>query len=90
VFCSGATLTRMAAPLRDSFLAAAAKAAAATRTRGLEAEKEALEALKQKGVTIIAVDREPFRERVLPQTDAFIRAHPEAKPITDIIRSTKA
>ena len=90
VFCSGATLTRMAAPLRDSFLAAAAKAAAATRTRGLEAEKEALETLKQKGVTIIAVDREPFRERVLPQTDAFIRAHPEAKPIIDIIRSTKA
>ncbi len=90
VFCSGATLARMAAPLRDSFLAAAAKAAAATRTRGLEAEKEALEALKQKGVTIIAVDREPFRERVLPQTDAFIRAHPEAKPIIDIIRSTKA
>ena len=90
VFCSGATLARMAAPLRDSFLAAAAKAAAATRTRGLEAEKEAMEALKQKGVTIIAVDREPFRERVLPQTDAFIRAHPEAKPIIDIIRSTKA
>ena len=90
VFCSGATLARIAAPLRDSFLAAAARAAAATRTRGLEAEKEALEALKQKGVTIIAVDREPFRERVLPQTDAFIRAHPEAKPIIDIIRSTKA
>jgi TRAP-type C4-dicarboxylate transport system substrate-binding protein len=90
VFCSGATLARMAAPLRDSFLAAAAKAAAATRTRGLEAEKEAMEALKQKGVTIIAVDREPFRERVLPQTEAFIRAHPEAKPIIDVIRSTKA
>src|SRR6202795_4963749 len=90
VFSSGATLARMAAPLRDSFLAAAAKAAAATRTRGLEAEKEALETLKQKGVTIIAVDREPFWERVLPQTDAFIRAHPEAKPIIDIIRTTKA
>ena len=90
VFCSGATLARMAAPLRDSFLAAAAKAAAETRTRGLEAEKEAMEALKQKGVAIIAVDREPFRERVLPQTEAFIRAHPEAKPIIDIIRSTKA
>ena len=90
VFCSGATLARMAAPLRDSFLAAADKAAAATRTRGLEAEKEAMEALKQKGVAIIAVDREPFRERVLPQTEAFIRAHPEAKPIIDVIRSTKA
>ena len=58
--------------------------------RGLEAEKEALEALKQKGVDIIACDREPFRKRVLPQTDDFIKAHPEAKPIIEIIRSTKA
>ncbi len=49
-----------------------------------------MEALKQKGVTVIAVDREPFRERVLPQTDAFIQAHPEAKPIIDIIHSAKA
>ena len=90
VFCSGATLARMPAPLREPFLAAAAKAAADTRTRGLEAEKEALEALKQKGVAIIACDREPFRQRVLPQTDAFIRAHPEAKPIIEIIRNAKA
>src|SRR5271154_3101417 len=90
VFCSGATLARMAAPLRDSFLAAAAKAAAETQTRGLEAEKEAMEALKQKGVTIIAVDREAFRERVLPQTEAFIRGRPEAKPIIDIVRNVKA
>jgi TRAP-type C4-dicarboxylate transport system substrate-binding protein len=80
----------MPAPLRDPFLAAAAKAAAETRTRGLEAEKEALDALKQKGVTIIACDREPFRQRVLPQTDAFIRVHPEAKPIIEIIRNAKA
>jgi TRAP-type C4-dicarboxylate transport system substrate-binding protein len=90
VFCSGATLARMPAQLQEPFRAAAAKAAADTRTRGLEAETEALEALKQKGVNVIVVDREPFRQRVLPQTDAFIRAHPEAKPIIEIIRSTKA
>jgi TRAP-type C4-dicarboxylate transport system substrate-binding protein len=90
VFCSNVTLTRMATPLRDKFLAVATKAAADTRIRALEAENEAMEALKQKGVTVIAVDREPFRERVLPQTDAFIQAHPEAKPIIDIIRSAKA
>jgi TRAP-type transport system periplasmic protein len=89
-FCSGLTLTRMEAPLRDQFLSAAAKAAADTRTRGLEAEKEALEALKQKGVEIIACDREPFRQRVLSQTDAFIKARPEAKLIIDIVRNTKA
>ena len=61
-----------------------------TRARGLEAEKEAIETLKQKGVEIIACDREPFRKLTLPQTDQFIKAHPEAKPIIDIIRSTKA
>ena len=79
VFCSAATLNRMAAPLREPFLAAAAKAAADTRVRGLEAQKEAMESLKQKGVTIIAVDKEPFRQRVLPQTDAFMTAHPEVE-----------
>jgi len=90
VFCSGATLQRMPASLRDPFLEAAAKAAADTRIRGLEAQKEALEALKTKGVTIIPVDKEAFRKRVLPQTESFIAAHPEAKPIVEIIRSTNA
>ena len=69
VFCSGLTLSRMDAPLRDQFLAAAAEAAIDTRARGLEAEKEAIETLKQKGVEIIACDREPFRKLTLPQTD---------------------
>ncbi len=90
VFCSGLTLTKMDPPLRDQFLAAAAEAAADTRVRGLEAEKEALESLKQKGVEIIACDREPFRKLVAPQSDEFIKAHPEAKAIIDIVRSTKA
>jgi TRAP-type C4-dicarboxylate transport system substrate-binding protein len=90
VFCSGLTLNRMDAPLRDQFLTAAAEAAVDTRARGLEAEKEAIEALKQKGVEIIACDREPFRKLTLPQSDGFIKAHPEAKPIIDIIRNAKA
>jgi TRAP-type C4-dicarboxylate transport system substrate-binding protein len=80
----------MDAPLRGQFLAAAAEAAADTRVRGLEAEKQALDSLKQKGVEIIACDREPFRKLVAPQTDTFIKAHPEAKAIIDIVRSTKA
>src|SRR5580658_8410411 len=89
VFCSGLTLTKMDAPLRDQFLAAAAEAAADTRAHALEAEKEALESLKGKGVEIIACDREPFRQLVLPQTDEFIKGRPEARPIIDIIRSTR-
>ena len=90
VFCSGLTLAKMDAPLRDQFLAAAAEAAADTRVRGLEAEKQGLDSLKQKGVEIIACDREPFRKLVAPQTDTFIKAHPEAKAIIDIVRSAKA
>jgi TRAP-type C4-dicarboxylate transport system substrate-binding protein len=60
VFCSGLTLSPMEVPLRDQFLDAAAKAAIDTRALVLEAEKEAIEALKQKGVEVIACDREPF------------------------------
>ena len=90
VFCSGVTLSRMEGPLRDQFLTAAREAAVDTRGRGLEAEKEAIETLKGKGVQVIVCDREPFRKLALPQTDAFIKARPEAKPIIDIIRSTKA
>jgi TRAP-type C4-dicarboxylate transport system substrate-binding protein len=90
VFCSGVTLSRMEGPLRDQFLTAAGEAAIDTRGRGLEAEKEAIETLKGKGVQVIVCDREPFRKLALPQTDAFIKARPEAKPIIDIIRSTKA
>jgi TRAP-type transport system periplasmic protein len=90
VFCSALTLSRMEGPVRDQFLAAAGEAAIDTRLRGLEAEKEAIETLKQKGVQIIACDREPFRKLALPQTDEFIRVHADAKPIIDIVRSTKA
>src|SRR5580658_7930303 len=89
VFCSGLTLTKMDAALRDQFLSAAAEAAADTRAHALEAEKEALESLKGKGVEIIACYREPFRKLVAPQTDTFIKAHPEAKPIIEIVRTTK-
>src|ERR1700728_568593 len=90
VFCSSLTLNRMDTPLRDQFLLAAGEAAVDTRVRGLDAEKEAIETLKQKGVEIITCDREPFRKLTLPQSDGFIKAHPEAKPIIDIVRNVKA
>ncbi len=53
-------------------------------------EKEALAAIVEKGVTVVEVDREAFRKRVLPQTDNFIKAHPEAKAVVDAIRATQA
>jgi TRAP-type C4-dicarboxylate transport system substrate-binding protein len=53
-------------------------------------EKEALASLKDTGVTVAECDKEAFRKRVLPQTDAFLKAHPDAKPVVDMIRATQA
>src|SRR5205085_1207974 len=74
VYFSETTFSRMDAKLREGFVAAAQKAAADTRVHGLAVEKEALDVLTQKGVTIIDCDREAFRKRVLPQTDNFVKS----------------
>ncbi len=66
------------------------KAAIDTRAHGLAVEQEALAAIAAKGVTIVECDKEAFRKRVLPQTDNFIKAHPDAKPVVDVIRATQA
>src|ERR1700759_3390847 len=90
IYFSDATYNRMDPKLREGFLDAAQKAAVATRAHGLAVEKEALAALGDKGVTVVQVDKEAFRKRVLPQTDNFIKARPEAKPVLDAIRATQA
>jgi tripartite ATP-independent transporter DctP family solute receptor len=87
-YFSDATFRRMDPKLREGFLDAAGKAAIDTRAHGLAVEKEALQLLKDKGVTVIACDKEAFRKRVLPQTDAFVKAHPDAKAIVDVVRAT--
>src|SRR6266700_8102080 len=89
-YFSEATFARMDGKLRDGFLDAAKKAAADSRTHGLAVEKEALAALADKGVIIFECDKEAFRKRVLPQTDNFIKARPEAKAVIDAIRATQA
>jgi tripartite ATP-independent transporter DctP family solute receptor len=89
-YFSDATYRKMDPKLRDAFLEAAGKAALDTRAHGLAVEQEALTELKAKGVAIVDCDREAFRARVAPQTEAFIKAHPEAKPVVDIIQSTPA
>ena len=88
IYCSEATLSRMPAATREAFIDVARKAAADTRAHGLAVEKEALTQLKDKGVAVAECDREAFRKRVLPQTDAFIKAHPDAKPVVELIRAT--
>jgi tripartite ATP-independent transporter DctP family solute receptor len=90
IYFSDATFNRMDPKLREGFLDAAKKAASDTRTHGLAVEKEALAALAEKGVTVVECDKEAFRKRVLPQTDNFIKARPEAKPVVDAIRAAQA
>jgi tripartite ATP-independent transporter DctP family solute receptor len=90
IYFSDMTFSRMDPKLREGFLDAANKAATDTRAHGLTVEKEALATLAEKGVTVIECDREAFRKRVAPQTENFIKARPEAKPIIDLIRSTQA
>ena len=89
IYFSETTYGRMDPKLRDGFVDAAKKAAADTRAHGLAVEKEALASLKEKGVTVAECDKEAFRKRVLPQTDNFIKAHPDAKPVVDMIRATQ-
>ena len=88
IYLSEASFNRMPAALRDGFVDAAKKAASDTRAHGLSVEKEALAQLKDKGVTVIECDREAFRKRVDPQSEAFVKARPEAKPVVDLIRAT--
>jgi TRAP-type C4-dicarboxylate transport system substrate-binding protein len=90
IYFSDATFQRMDPKLREGFLDAAQKAAVDTRAHGLSVEKEALTTLQDKGVVVVECDREAFRKRVLPQTDNFIKARPEAKAVVDAIRATQA
>jgi TRAP-type C4-dicarboxylate transport system substrate-binding protein len=90
VYFSETTFNRLDPKLRESFLQVAQKAAADTRAHGLTVEKEALKVLAEKGVTVIEPDREAFRQKVAPQTEAFVKARPEAKPIVDIVKATQA
>jgi TRAP-type transport system periplasmic protein len=88
-YMSDATFKRMDPKLRDGFLDAAKKAAVDTRAHGLAVEKEALDVLKSKGVTVGDCDRDAFRKRVLPQTENFEKAHPESKAVIEMIQSTQ-
>src|SRR6201995_5014323 len=89
-YFSDTTFNRMDPKLREGFLDAARKAGADTRVHGLAVEKEALTALTEKGVTVVECDKEAFRKRFAPQTDNFIKARPESKPVIDMIRATQA
>jgi TRAP-type transport system periplasmic protein len=88
IYFSDITFMRINPKLRDGFVAAAQRAAADTRAYGLTIEQVALDELMQKGVNVIPCDREAFRARVLPQTAAFVKAHPVAKSVVESIQAT--
>src|SRR5215813_10782569 len=90
IYFSETTFQRMDPKLRDAFLDAAQKAAVDSRAHGLAVEKEALASIQEKGVTVVEVDKEAFRKRVLPQTDNFIKARPESKPVINMILAMQA
>ncbi|HEY6433190.1 MAG TPA: TRAP transporter substrate-binding protein [Acetobacteraceae bacterium] len=90
IYFSNTSWMRMDPKLRDGFHNAAQQAAIDTRAHGLAVEQEALQVLQQKGVKVLDCDREAFRQRVLPQTEAFVKAHPDAKPVVDQIQATPA
>jgi TRAP-type C4-dicarboxylate transport system substrate-binding protein len=87
IFMSNIIFNRMDPKLRDAFLATAEAAAVDTRVAALAANKEALALLVEKGVTVGDCDRDAFRKRVAVQTENFMKAHPESKPIIEAIRA---
>src|ERR1700676_1732955 len=90
IYFSDATFNRIEPKLREGFLDGGNKAPADARAHALAAEKEALATIVERGVTVVECDKEAFRKRVLPQTDNFVKARPEAKPVVDMIRATQA
>ena len=90
IYMSNATYGRMEGKLREGFVAAALRAAADTRAHGLAVEKQALQVLAEKGVTVGACDREAFRRRVAVQSENFMKARPESRPVIEAIRATPA
>ena len=82
-FISDRTLKRLAPPLRDGLLLAVDQATSDHWDRAAAIEAEAVESLKQGGVTVGECDRGAFRERVRPLWDSFVQKTPGAKPFLD-------
>jgi TRAP-type transport system periplasmic protein len=90
LYLSDATYRRMDPATRDAFAQAARQATAATRAHGLAVEQEAIDSLKANGVEVNEVDRDAFRKRVEPQTEAYLGQHPDARPVVEAVRGTTA
>ena len=84
-FISDRTLKRLSPNLRDGLLLAVQQATSDHWDRAEQIEGEALQNLKQLGVTVEDCDRAAFRERVRPLWDSFAQKTPGAKPFLDAV-----
>ena len=82
-FLSERTLKKLPANLHDGLVNAVKQATAEQFDRAAKIEADAVENLKQLGVTVEECDRSVFRERVKPLWDTFIKQNPGAKPFVD-------
>ena len=88
-FLSDRTLQKMQPELRDGLLLAVKQATDDQFDRAGQIEKDAIEELKSKGVTIAECDRSVFRDRVSPMWARFAERVPGAKPMLDAIHATE-
>jgi TRAP-type transport system periplasmic protein len=82
-FISDRTLKRLKPELRDGLLLAVTQATSDHWDRAAKIETDAIENLKQLGVTTEDCDREAFRTRVRPLWDSFVQKTPDAKAFID-------
>lgn len=75
--------------IRAAITKAAAEATTYERGRAIEAEKNAIEALKKHGMTISEIDRDPFRKAVKPLWGAFTKQYPETQAIIDAVDAVR-
>jgi TRAP-type transport system periplasmic protein len=88
-FISDRTLQRIPVAQRDPLLNAMREATEDHFKRAASLEAEAIDALKDKGVTITDCDRTVFRERVQPMWDRFVDHTPGAKDMLAAIHQTE-
>jgi TRAP-type transport system periplasmic protein len=88
-FVSDRTLQKLPANLRDGLLRAIQETAKDQFIRAAQVEQEAINQLKQKGVTVSECDRESFRKRMQPLWDKFAQQTPGAKGLLEAVRQTE-
>jgi TRAP-type transport system periplasmic protein len=88
-FFSERSLQRMQPKLRDGLLLAVEQATDDHFRRAAQLETQAIENLKQLGVTVADCDRAAFEARVLPLHTSFVQKTPGAKAFLEAAQQTR-